>query len=100
MGEYRQAADLHRQVLYARERTLGPEHPHTLSSRSNLMGGEARLARIHSRKRRWPRPHCYRPSLRKRMEMPRLVGMSNRGSDEVRRCLRAVQVRRFALLCE
>ncbi|MFC8645334.1 tetratricopeptide repeat protein, partial [[Kitasatospora] papulosa] len=44
MGEYRQAADLHRQNLTDRERTLGPEHPSTLTSRHNLASAEAALA--------------------------------------------------------
>ncbi|MEV7699975.1 FxSxx-COOH system tetratricopeptide repeat protein [Streptomyces sp. NPDC086779] len=53
LGEYRQAADLHRQNLTHRERTLGPEHPSTLSSRNNLanclgdMGEYRQAADLH-----------------------------------------------------
>ncbi|MFJ2746192.1 tetratricopeptide repeat protein, partial [Streptomyces sp. NPDC087440] len=43
------AVDLHRTTLADRERTLGPDHPHTLQSRTNLALTEARLRR----QRRW-----------------------------------------------
>ncbi|MGW4518364.1 tetratricopeptide repeat protein [Streptomyces sp. NPDC004393] len=36
LGQHREAADLHRQVLSAHERIRGPDHPGTLTSRSNL----------------------------------------------------------------
>ncbi|MEV1049287.1 tetratricopeptide repeat protein, partial [Streptomyces sp. NPDC049916] len=36
LGEHRQAADLLQQVVSDSERILGPDHPHTLSSRNNL----------------------------------------------------------------
>ena len=35
-GSYAAARDLWRRVLYARDRVLGPEHPHTLITRRNI----------------------------------------------------------------
>ncbi|MFJ9506673.1 tetratricopeptide repeat protein, partial [Streptomyces anulatus] len=51
LGEYQQAADLHRQNLTGYERILGPDHPDTLSSRSNLANARARLAEVG--RQRW-----------------------------------------------
>ncbi|TFV31540.1 tetratricopeptide repeat protein [Streptomyces sp. T1317-0309] len=36
LGEYEQAVELHRQTLEDRTRILGPQHPDTLRSRSDL----------------------------------------------------------------
>ncbi|MGA5474192.1 tetratricopeptide repeat protein [Streptomyces arboris] len=52
MGEHRQAVDLHQQTLADRERTLGPNHPDTLSSRDNLTTARA-LLDAPSTWRRW-----------------------------------------------
>ncbi|MFB7405418.1 tetratricopeptide repeat protein, partial [Streptomyces rubiginosohelvolus] len=51
LGEYQQAADIHRQNLADRERVHGPDHPQTLTSRNNLAIAEARLAEVG--RRRW-----------------------------------------------
>lgn len=45
LGDYRQAAELHRQTLDIRRRTLGPEHTDTLTSHSNLAAALAALDR-------------------------------------------------------
>ncbi|MGW9298753.1 tetratricopeptide repeat protein, partial [Streptomyces bacillaris] len=53
LGEHQRAADLHQQNLNDRERTLGPDHPHTLTSRHNLastlsdLGEHQRAADLH-----------------------------------------------------
>ncbi|MFB6679547.1 tetratricopeptide repeat protein, partial [Streptomyces sp. NPDC056390] len=56
-GHHQEAADLHQQNLTDRERILGPEHPDTLRSRSNLADAQdsirARTAR-GQRRRFWP----------------------------------------------
>ena len=49
-GSYTAARDLHRRVVEARERILGPEHPHLLAARSDLasstgMAGDPAAAR-------------------------------------------------------
>ncbi|WP_354599017.1 tetratricopeptide repeat protein [Streptomyces sp. JL1001] len=54
LGEHRQAADLHQRVLTDRQRVLGPDHPDTLASRSNLADARARLAQA-GRRRWWQR---------------------------------------------
>ncbi|MFI8906607.1 tetratricopeptide repeat protein, partial [Streptomyces albidoflavus] len=47
------AADLHHTTLTTRERTLGPDHPHTLTSRNNLanalnnLGHHQKAADLH-----------------------------------------------------
>ncbi|MFF7497166.1 tetratricopeptide repeat protein, partial [Streptomyces rubiginosohelvolus] len=52
---HQQAADLHQQVLTDRQRILGPDHPHTLTSRNNLAHAQARLAQA-GRRRWWRLP--------------------------------------------
>ncbi|MET8732470.1 tetratricopeptide repeat protein [Streptomyces parvus] len=53
LGEHRQAAELHQQVLAGIERALGPDHPFTLTSRNNLatalsgLGEHRQAAELH-----------------------------------------------------
>ncbi|MFE5809407.1 tetratricopeptide repeat protein [Streptomyces sp. NPDC056491] len=45
LDRYQEAADLHQQNLTDRELILGPDHPHTLTSRNNFARTAARLDR-------------------------------------------------------
>ncbi|MGC9497720.1 hypothetical protein [Streptomyces sp. WG7] len=44
--------ELHRGALVDRERLLGPDHPHTLTSRDNLAAAQAALT-TGTRRRSW-----------------------------------------------
>ena len=44
-GRYGEAEPLYRRALEARERVLGPEHPHTLATKNNLAALLSRTGR-------------------------------------------------------
>ncbi|MEU0382767.1 tetratricopeptide repeat protein, partial [Streptomyces cyaneofuscatus] len=52
LGRHQEAVDLHQRTLTDYERVLGPDHPNTLTSRSNL----ASALNAAARRQQWRRP--------------------------------------------